>query len=167
MCGIAGLFDPGRTSDAEGLGHDVSAMTSVLVHRGPDADGFWTDADHGLAFGYRRLAVVGLGPGGAQPMHSADGRWVLDYNGELYNYRALRTRLVAAGVAFRGDSDTEVLVNAVQEWGLGPALEASEGMFAMALWDRHLRELHLGATGSARSRSTTGGWASAWLSPRN
>jgi asparagine synthase (glutamine-hydrolysing) len=143
VCGIAGLFEPGRATDPERLGRDVSAMTAVLAHRGPDAEGFWSDADHGLALGFRRLAVVGLGPEGAQPMRSSDGRWVLDYNGELYNHAALRRRLVAGGVAFRGGSDTEVLVAAVQQWGVGPALEACEGMFALALWDRHLREIHL------------------------
>ena len=118
-------------------------MTAALTHRGPDAEGFWSDPDHGLALGHRRLAVVELGPEGAQPMCSPDGRWVLDYNGEIYNHGALRRRLAAGGVAFRGGSDTEVLVAAVQEWGLEPALEACEGMFALALWDRHRRELHL------------------------
>ena len=69
-----------------------------MVHRGPDADGLWVDTDHGLAFGHRRLSVVGLGPEGAQPMHSPDGRWVLDYNGELYNYRQIRKQLMAGGM---------------------------------------------------------------------
>ncbi len=143
VCGIAGLFDPDRRTGAEALGRQVEAMTAALTHRGPDAEGYWLDADHGLAFGHRRLSVVELGPEGSQPMVSPDGRWVLDYNGELYNYREIRKRLVAAGMAFRGGSDTEVLVGAVQEWGLDSALEALEGMFALALWDRHLGQLHL------------------------
>ncbi len=143
VCGIAGLFDPEQRTGAEALGRQVEAMTAALTHRGPDAEGYWLDADHGLAFGHRRLSVVELGPEGSQPMVSPDGRWVLDYNGELYNYREIRKRLVAAGMAFRGGSDTEVLVGAVQEWGLDSALQAVEGMFALALWDRHRGQLHL------------------------
>ncbi len=143
MCGIAGLFDPRHVAEPSELERQVAAMTATLVHRGPDAEGAWSDPARGIAFGHRRLAVVGLGPGGAQPMASADGRWVLDYNGELYNHRELRTRLAAEGVPFRGGSDTEVLVSAVQQWGLDRALDAIEGMFAFALWDRRDGELHL------------------------
>ena len=143
MCGIAGLFDPGRTTDPGALIRQVAEMTAALTHRGPDAGGEWAEPECGLALGHRRLAVVELGPAGAQPMVSPDGRWVLDYNGELYNHRALRHRLEGEGVPFRGGSDTEVLVAAVQQWGIDPALDAAEGMFALALWDRRLRQLHL------------------------
>ena len=118
-------------------------MASALVHRGPDDSGIWVDAEHGVALGHRRLSVVELGPEGAQPMVSADGRWVVSYNGELYNHRELRHRLVGEGLAFRGGSDTEVLVATVQHWGLAAALESWEGMFALALWDRQQHELHL------------------------
>ncbi len=143
MCGIAGLFDPKRTTGAEALGREVAAMTATLTHRGPDAGGFWSDADHGVALGHRRLSVVELGPEGAQPMVSSDGRWVVSYNGEIYNHRALRHRLATEGLAFRGGSDTEVLLAAVATWGLEGALESCEGMFALALWDRLRHELHL------------------------
>ena len=143
MCGIAGLFDPSRSTGPEELGRQVAAMTATLVHRGPDAEGAWSDPERGLCFGHRRLAVVGLGPHGAQPMVSPDGRWVVDYNGEVYNHRALRHRLAGEGVTFRGGSDTEVLLGAVQQWGVDGALEAIEGMFAIALWDRREGELHL------------------------
>ncbi len=143
MCGIAGLFDPRGTMPAEALGRDVAAMTATLTHRGPDGVGFWSDADHGIALGHRRLSVVELGPQGAQPMESPDRRWVITYNGEIYNHGALRHRLIGEGMAFRGGSDTEVLVVAIQQWGLEAALDACEGMFAMALWDRQTRELHL------------------------
>lgn len=143
MCGIAGLFDPERETDPDGLARQMGAMAEVLTHRGPDAEGYWSDPECGLAFGHRRLAVVGLGPDGSQPMVSPDRRWVLNYNGELYNHADLRRRLAGEGMAFRGGSDTEVLVAAVQAWGLDRALEASEGMFALALWDRQRRELHL------------------------
>jgi asparagine synthase (glutamine-hydrolysing) len=143
VCGIAGLFDPSHLTDAEALVRRAVDMAATLTHRGPDAGGLWSDPDHGVALGHRRLSVVELGPEGAQPMMSPDGRWVISYNGEIYNHRTLRHRLVGEGLAFRGGSDTEVLVAAVQQWGLEPALEACEGMFALALWDRHRRELHL------------------------
>ena len=143
MCGITGIFDPTGTIAAEALRRDVADMTATLVHRGPDAFGEWSDPDHGIAFGHRRLAVVELGPEGAQPMVSHDRRWVATYNGEIYNHRALRRRLSGEGMEFRGGSDTEVLVGAVERWGLADALDAVEGMFALALWDRERHELHL------------------------
>ncbi len=143
MCGIAGIFDPAASTSADRLGALVSAMASSLEHRGPDASGVWVDADAGVALGYRRLAVIDLGPGGAQPMVSSGGRWVVVYNGEIYNHRELRRRLQRAGTRFHGESDTEVLVAAVERWGVDRALDACEGMFAAALWDRRERELHL------------------------
>src|SRR5271165_2214523 len=143
MCGIAGLFDPTHSADPDALRRQVDAMTATLVHRGPDASGTWCDPDRGIFFGHRRLAVVGLGRHGAQPMVSHDGRWVLNYNGEVYNHRELRYRLAGEGIVFRGGSDTEVLLGAVERWGLERALDAVEGMFAMALWDRAADELHL------------------------
>ena len=143
MCGIAGLFDPRHTVDPDELLRRAEAMATTLGHRGPDAEGRWSDPGGGVALGHRRLAVVELGPEGAQPMASPDGRWVVVYNGELYNHPALRKRLAAEGVTFRGGSDTEVLVAAVQQWGLEGALDSFEGMFALALWDRERRQLHL------------------------
>jgi asparagine synthase (glutamine-hydrolysing) len=143
MCGITGLFDPGRATSPEEFARVVSAMTATLEHRGPDAHGLWSDAEHGVAFGHRRLAVVELGVEGAQPMVSRNGRWVLVFNGEIYNHPELRGRLANEGVAFRGGSDTEVLLEAVGHWGLEAALDAAEGMFAIGLWDRQDRALHL------------------------
>lgn len=143
MCGIAGLFDPSGVYTGERLTGQVVAMTATLSHRGPDGEGYWSDPEDGIFFGHRRLEVVGVGCEGDQPMPSVDGRWVLTYNGEIYNHRSLRRRLTGEGLAFRGGSDTEVLVGAVQQWGLHAALEACEGMFAFALWDRRRRELHL------------------------
>jgi asparagine synthase (glutamine-hydrolysing) len=143
MCGIAGLLDPTHSLRAEELVSTADAMTDALVHRGPDDRGIWVDAAAGVALGNRRLAVVGLGPGGHQPMVSASGRWVVTFNGEIYNFVSLRARLAAEGSRFRGDSDTEVLLEAIERWGLEAAVDACEGMFAVAAWDAHLHELHL------------------------
>jgi asparagine synthase (glutamine-hydrolysing) len=143
MCGIAGLLDPSRRSHPDELARQVREMAATIVHRGPDAQGVWCAAEDGVALGSVRLAVVGLGVNGDQPMASADGRFVLSYNGEVYNHRALRSGLEAEGAAFRGTSDTEVLVEAAARWGVGATLDAAEGMFAFALWDRQDRTLHL------------------------
>jgi asparagine synthase (glutamine-hydrolysing) len=118
-------------------------MTRAIAHRGPDDAGAWLDADAGVALGHRRLSILELSPLGHQPMHSADGRYVIVFNGEIYNHHALREQLRARGHAFRGQSDTEVLLAAVVEWGLHDALERLNGMFAFALWDRRERRLHM------------------------
>jgi asparagine synthase (glutamine-hydrolysing) len=118
-------------------------MASTVEHRGPDDSGVWVDADAGVGFGHRRLAVIDLSMGGSQPMVSFGGRWVMAYNGEIYNHVEIRRRLEQTGITFRGSSDTEVLVSAVECWGIDRALDACEGMFAVALWDRRDRELHL------------------------
>ena len=143
MCGIAGILDPTASTSADRLGALASTMASSVQHRGPDDSGLWVDADAGVAFGHRRLAVIDLGEGGAQPMVSSGGGWVMAYNGEIYNYAEVRHRLERGGMQFRSDSDTEVLVAAVEEWGIDRALDACEGMFAAALWDKRDRALHL------------------------
>jgi asparagine synthase (glutamine-hydrolysing) len=143
VCGIAGVLDSAAATGADRLGGLASTMASSLVHRGPDDSGLWVDADAGVALGHRRLAVIELGPGGAQPMVSSGGRWVVAYNGEVYNHVEIRHRLECSGTRFRGGSDTEVLVAAVERWGVDKALDACEGMFAAALWDRRDRHLHL------------------------
>jgi asparagine synthase (glutamine-hydrolysing) len=143
VCGITGLLDPRQRTAPEHLAGQVSDMASQLTHRGPDDRGLWVEPDGRVAFGHRRLAVVDLSPEGRQPMVSPDGRWVVSYNGEIYNAPSLRAQLIDAGLALRGSSDTEVLVGAVQLWGLDRALEVAEGMFAFALWDRQRRALHL------------------------
>lgn len=142
MCGIAGLLDP-RGEREEELTRLASAMSDTLRHRGPDDAGVWVDGSAGVALANRRLAVVGLGPDGHQPMASRSGRWTLVFNGEVYNYAALRSRLEAEGAKLRGGSDTEVLLEAIANWGLAETLEASNGMFAFAAWDAGNRELHL------------------------
>jgi len=144
MCGIAGVLDPRGATSAEELAEQATSMATALAHRGPDDGNIWIDAVHGLGFGHRRLSVVGFGDVGAQPMMSHRRRFVLNFNGEIYNFRALGKRLQSAGVVLRGGSDTEVFLSAVETWGLDDALEAVEGMFAFGLWDRHRRQLHLG-----------------------
>ena len=138
MCGIVGAVGP-----------DAVALTRTLLpgvaHRGPDATGTWAADDGAAALGHARLAVVGLGDAGAQPMASASGRFVLSYNGEAYEHHELRRRLTAEGraPAWRGASDTETLLAAVEAWGLERTLERTVGMFALALWDRERDELTL------------------------
>ncbi len=143
MCGITGFFDPGRTADDPTLNATVTAMAEAIRHRGPDADGVWTDAAAGFALGHRRLSIIDLSPAGAQPMLSASGRYVMAYNGEIYNFPRLREELEAKGHTFRGRSDTEVALAAIDEWGLEAACGRFVGMFAIALWDRQDRTLSL------------------------
>ncbi len=142
MCGIAGLLGAPAGLDLEDA---ARRMATELVHRGPDDEGVWTDARHGLALAHRRLAILDLSPLGHQPMLSASGRFVLVYNGEIYNFAEIRDELRAAGLApaWRGHSDTEVLLGAVEAWGLEGALARAVGMFAIALWDRESATLSL------------------------
>ena len=145
MCGIAGLL-ASRQVDLD----SVARMTTPIAHRGPDDAGAWIDEHGRAALGHRRLSIVDLSPSGHQPMHSHDGRYVLVYNGEIYNHAALRREVEeagggpgAVGRAWRGHSDTETLLEAIALWGLPAALRKSVGMFAIALWDRKHRKLHL------------------------
>jgi len=139
MCGIVGLL-AGRRVD-RGL---VQAMVRSIAHRGPDDEGIWIDEDARVAQAQRRLAVVDLSAEGHQPMVSKDGRWVLNFNGEIYNHAAIRAELDAVGsYEWRGHSDTETVLEAIALWGLEKALQKSVGMFAAALWDRKERVLHL------------------------
>ena len=143
MCGIAGLLDLERRSGSQELEALGRAMAATLNHRGPDAHGVWSDAEAGVALGHTRLSIVDLSPAGAQPMVSSCGACVITYNGEIYNAGDLRPELEARGRRFRGHSDTEVLVEAIAEWGVKPTVERLIGMFAFALWDRRTRTLSL------------------------
>lgn len=136
MCGIAG-FVTGHSLDT-GARASLTAMTDAIAHRGPDDDGAWVETERGVALGHRRLAIIDLSPAGHQPMISASGRYILVYNGEIYNYAELRARLEQQGYApqWRGHSDTEVVLACVEAWGLRSTLEQANGMFAFALWDR-------------------------------
>jgi asparagine synthase (glutamine-hydrolysing) len=118
-------------------------MAATLAHRGPDDADLWIDPDAGLALGHRRLSIIDLSAAGRQPMVSACGRYVITYNGEIYNFRTLRAELEQQGHTFRGHSDTEVLLAALVAWGVAEALGRLNGMFAFALWDRQRRRLTL------------------------
>jgi len=141
MCGIAGFWNPGGldASAAAVLGQ----MTAAIRHRGPNDDGHWLDGGIGLALGHRRLSVIDLSPEGHQPMVSRAGRYVIVFNGEIYNFRELRAELEAHGARFRGGSDTEVMLAAIERRGIGEAVRQFAGMFAFALFDQLERRLHL------------------------
>jgi asparagine synthase (glutamine-hydrolysing) len=143
MCGVAGLWAPERLADS--TYRIAQSMTDRIAHRGPDDADVWSDAPAGLALGHRRLAIVELSDAGHQPMRSSSGRMVVAYNGELYNSADLRRELDQAGAApnWRGHSDTETLVEAIEHWGVAKALERLNGMFAFALWDRREQVLTL------------------------
>jgi asparagine synthase (glutamine-hydrolysing) len=141
MCGIAGFWAPGfDRAAAEAI---LARMTDTLEHRGPDDSGVWLDEERGVALGHRRLSILDLSPAGHQPMASRDGRYVMVFNGEIYNFSALRTQLAAAGDTFRGHSDTEVMLAAISRWGLEAAVGSFAGQFAFAIWDRESGALHL------------------------
>ena len=141
MCGIVGFLQAGLAS--ESWERVLTAMTDSLAHRGPDSRGQWFDPMARIGLGHRRLAVLDLSAQGHQPMCSKSGRYYLTYNGEVYNHRALRRELEACGVVFAGHGDTEVLLAALETWGVEGAVKRCNGMFAFALWDRQERSLHL------------------------
>ena len=141
MCGIAGFLDFSRAQGAPALATTVNAMANVLTYRGPDEGDAWVDAAAGVALGHRRLAIVDLSPAGHQPMASADERFVIAYNGEIYNARDVAAEL--GDRSWRGHSDTEVLIEACAAWGVERATRRFIGMFAFALWDRAERKLYL------------------------
>lgn len=143
MCGLAGSWEPRGGRDADELERIARGMARLVESRGPDDAGEWADPDAGIALGHRRLSIVDLSPRGRQPMVSAGGTLVIAYNGEIYNFSELRAELEAGGASFRGDSDTEVLLEACAAWGLERAIGRCIGMFAFALWNRASRRLHL------------------------
>lgn len=143
MCGVAGIYRPLKAStSSESMEHAVRAMNRTLVHRGPDAEGLWTDPQGRCVLGHRRLSIIDTSDAGRQPMATADGRLVVSYNGELYNYLEIRAELEAAGFAFRGRTDTEVVLQAFAAWGVD-ALKRFDGMFAIALFDATSGEILL------------------------
>lgn len=142
MCGIVGVLDPTHPS-VEHATEVVGRMAAAVRHRGPDGTGAWVDAEVGVSFGHRRLSIIDVSEAGAQPMTSHDGRWVLTFNGEIYNHLDVAKRLARQVARFHGHSDTEILLEAIATWGLEATLEEIEGMFAFGLWDRSERVLTL------------------------
>lgn len=138
MCGIAGFFGGNEAGDASRI---LQSMANAITHRGPDDSGVWMDSQFRMGLAHRRLAIVDLSPAGHQPMHSASGRYVMVFNGEIYNHLVIRARLV--GQAWAGHSDTETLLAAVECWGIEATLKQVVGMFAIALWDRQSHTLTL------------------------
>ncbi|MFZ0986761.1 MAG: asparagine synthetase B, partial [Xanthobacteraceae bacterium] len=143
MCGIAGFLTDACDGRARELAEVSSAMDACLQHRGPDDHGVWVDEESGVALVHRRLSILDLSPAGHQPMISANGRFVIIYNGEVYSHQPIAAELAARGYHFRGHSDTEVILNSFAENGIEPTLKRMIGMFAIALWDRRERSLML------------------------
>ncbi|MDQ3928845.1 MAG: asparagine synthetase B, partial [Chloroflexota bacterium] len=137
MCGIAGIFNRHGTPPNMDV---LRSMTQQIAHRGPDGDGFFTEG--GVALAHRALRIIDLSDAAIQPMHNHDGSLHLVFNGEVYNYVELRPELEARGYPFKSHSDTEVLLNAYEEWGVD-CLQRLNGMFAFAIWDKERQELFL------------------------
>ena len=137
MCGITGLINLNGEPVSPVI---LKKMTDAIAHRGPDGEGQWIEGNVGI--GHRRLAIIDLSPAGHQPMITGDHRYVLSYNGEIYNYREIRTELEALGHWFRSQTDSEVVLNALAHWG-PDALLKFNGMFGLALWDRKEQNLLL------------------------
>jgi asparagine synthase (glutamine-hydrolysing) len=135
MCGIAGYWTPGSI-DKEA----INAMLNTIIHRGPDSHGVWRDGRGSVVLGQRRLAIIDLSPGGHQPMLSDDGKTVITFNGEIYNYQDLKQELESKGLRFRSQSDTEVLLKGYEVWGTN-VLDKLVGMFAFVLWDEKKQQL--------------------------
>lgn len=140
MCGIAGFINY-SPAERELTTQILAEMTGSLAHRGPDDAGTWIDDEARVCFGHRRLSIIDLSPAGAQPMHSVSGRYTIVFNGEIYGFKALRDELEERGALFRGHSDTEVLLEAVEAYGFQEALTRLNGMFAFALYDRAARQV--------------------------
>ncbi|MGH1480665.1 MAG: asparagine synthase (glutamine-hydrolyzing) [Geminicoccales bacterium] len=143
MCGIAGFIDHTVSLSSDELQGRALLMCHQLAHRGPDDEQVWTDETVGVALGHRRLAIVDLSVSGRQPMASADGRYVLIYNGEIYNAAELRVDLEKRGHHFKGHSDTEVLIEGIAAFGVSACVQRLIGMFAFAVWDKHEKSLTL------------------------
>lgn len=139
MCGITGIV---FESSSDRLSN-IEAMTSTLLPRGPDDHGVWVNREQGIALGFRRLAIIDLSQAGHQPMASASGRYMVVFNGEIYNFKEISAELLDLGCVFRGHSDTEVLLAAIETWGIEKSLNKFNGMFAFALWDTQEEVLYL------------------------
>src|SRR5262245_43721869 len=136
MCGITGFLDPRSGWDEARMRDLAICMSEPLTHRGPDDQGVWVDAEAGLGLGHRRLSILDLTSEGRQPMASASGRYIVTFNGEIYNFLELKEELRGLGHSFRSRSDTEVMLAAFCQWGVVDSISRFSGMFAFAAWDR-------------------------------
>jgi asparagine synthase (glutamine-hydrolysing) len=143
MCGIAGILAVRGTKPGDVLRQIGMHMVNTIRYRGPDDVGVWVDSSAGVSIAHSRLSIMDLSVAGHQPMVSKSGRWVMAFNGEIYNHLELRASLGGAAPAWQGHSDTETLLASIDRWGLVPTLQRCVGMFALALWDVHERILHL------------------------
>jgi asparagine synthase (glutamine-hydrolysing) len=142
MCGIAGIFN--RDLNRDSWKHQLESMGNALNHRGPDSGGVWFEPEQSIGFAHRRLSILDLSPDGHQPMHSHSKRFTITYNGEIYNFEELKDELHhKENVAFKSTSDTEVLLSAIECWGIEKTLHKISGMFAFALWDNKTQNLTL------------------------
>lgn len=166
MCGVSGILSSG--SDAS-LAGTACIMSDALRHHDPDDAGVWVDPNEGVALGQRRLSIVDPSSAEAQPMMSPCGRYVIAFNGEIYNHLTMRADLAHVGVApeWQGSSDTEALFAAVSHWGLQDALKRAFGMFALVLWDREKRQLHLARDRTGKNHCTSHDFLMAGPSDRN
>ena len=143
MCGLTGFLWAANSAAGRDAPQDVQAMMQAIDHRGPDSQGHWVDGDAGVALGHLRLAIVDLSPAGHQPMAAQSGRYMMVFNGEIYNHQKLRAALTEAGhdIAWKGTSDSETLIEGFQAWGIEETIQQCQGMFAIAVWDRENRTL--------------------------
>jgi len=143
MCGITGIFACDRSHNERFMVDQVEAMADTLISRGPDEGDVWSDADAGLYLAHRRLSVIDLSMAGHQPMVSSSGRYVIIYNGEVYNSDELSDEIQKSGITLRGHSDTEIILESCAKWGVTRAINMFTGMFAFALWDKREKTLYL------------------------
>lgn len=162
MCGFAGILAPGLDAEDQAA---LFAMSARIVHRGPDDEGVWSDADAGVGLAHRRLSILDVSAAGHQPMRSVDGRYTIAFNGEIYNHLDVRARLRAEGhdIAWRGNSDTETMLAAFVAWGVDAALERLLGMFAFAVWDAETREVILARDRLGEKPLYFGRWKARWI----
>ena len=140
MCGIAGYF----SKNLDNRKKIIQLMTDQIAYRGPDAEGLWNDNNIGINLGHRRLAIQDLSEKANQPMISSSGRYIIVFNGEIYNHKELRLKYSdEIGVVWKTESDTETLIEIIQEKGFKNALNVIEGMFAFAIWDKKLKKITL------------------------
>ena len=142
MCGITGFWNLKKNSSHRTLENIINNMSDVLKNRGPDDKGSWIDSKNNISFGHRRLSIIELSKLGRQPMESKNKRYVIVFNGEIYNFLDIKKELIENKVKFFSNSDTEVLVEAIAYWGINKTLEKISGMFAFSLWDKKNKQLY-------------------------